>query len=202
MRPLARLAAAIGAGLAAAQLVGCGHDPGDVLADDVAFEVTIEGTSSRLVIDYTLTNTGDRTLVAYDRVEKSRSPHEFGSDADRVYVSRADGQVEIAKKIDHPCHEDPDRDDCAAEAPVTWRIGGTLVEPGEELGDRIELPARGEPGFVETRGQSVTFCLGVAAIDEDNPAAPDGRYPPTSPQTVLCSDPVPIPADQGLVFTS
>lgn len=194
MRLPGRLAAAIGAGLMAAHLMGCGGDPGAVPADDVAFDVSIEGTSSRLVIDYTLSNTGDRALVAYNQVEKSRSRNEFGSDTNRVYVSRTDGQVEIAKKIDHPCHDHPDRDDCAAEAPVTWRIGGTLVEPGEELGERIELPARGEPGFVEFRGLSVTFCLGVAAIDEDNPASPDGRYPPTSPQTVLCSDPAPFPA--------
>lgn len=171
-------------------VTGCGS--GSVPEADVDFTVSIAGTSAALVIDYGLTNTGERDLVAYHRLENSPAQEEFASDVNRVYVTRDADRVEISKRIEHPCHDDPDADDCAGAAPVTWRIGGTVLAPGEELHERVELPARGEPGFIETRGKSVRFCLGVAAIDEEHPASPDGLYPPTSPQTVLCSDEVAI----------
>jgi hypothetical protein len=174
--------------LLVASLSGCGAGAAEVPEDEVAFEASITGTPSALVIDYSLRNGSEATLVAYNQVREGRS----GAESDRVYVFRADGQVEIAKRIDHPCHDNPDLDDCSGVAPPTWRIGGTLVEPGGELTERVELPPRGRPGFIETRGQAVKFCLGVAAIGDDNPAAPDGLYPPTSPQTVFCSDPVTV----------
>jgi hypothetical protein len=178
--------------VAVVALTSCSGGASGGASRDVDFVVSIEGSSAALVIDYSLTNTGETTLVAYNRLENSPSQDEFASDVNRVYVSRDGDQVEIAKKIDHPCQDDPEADDCSAAEPVRWRIGGTILDPGAELHERIEMPARGEPGFVETRGKSVRFCLGFAVIDEDNPASPDALYPPTSPQTVLCSDAVTV----------
>jgi hypothetical protein len=173
-------------------MAGCGSGTGGVSERDVDFVVAIDGASSDLAIDYALTNRGDHALVAYNRLESRGSDGGFTTDVDRVYVIRDGDVLEIAKRIDHPCHDNPEGEDCGGEYPDAWRIGGTLVEPGERLQERIELPARGEPGFIETRGESVKFCLGVAVIDEDNQATPDGLYPPTSPQTILCSEPVTI----------
>lgn len=172
---------------------GCGSDPGGVSDRDVDLTTTISGRSSALVIEYVLTNTGDQDLVVYHRLADDPGEDEFVSDVNRVYVTRTDGRVEIAKKIDHPCQDEPDTSDCPGAAPVTWRIGGTVLAPGEELSERITLPARGRGGFIETRGMLVRFCAGVAVIDEDNPAPPDGLYPPTSPQTVVCGDEATVP---------
>ncbi|MGH8792859.1 MAG: hypothetical protein ACRDXX_09460 [Stackebrandtia sp.] len=184
---LSRTAGAAAALTAAAALaVGCTEDGGGD-PDDIELSVEISGTSDDFSIEYTATNVGDEKVVLYNLLEPG---DRYEGDRATVNVNEEDGAVEFSHKIDHACQDDPDEVHCpdAAER-VDYEVGGTVLGSGDEHVQELTLPARGEPGFVETRGKDVTFCLGFAVLDDDNPESEDGKYGPTSPQTVVCSEP-------------
>lgn len=179
---------AFAAAAAVALVAGCGQDAADESdSETVSMSVEITGTSDALAVEYEAENVGEESAVLYNVLQPA---NDYDGDRATVRVEETDDTVEIAHKIDHPCQDDPDEQHCpdSAEA-VDYEIGGTVLAPSEVHAQTLEFPARGEPGFIETAGKDVTFCLGYGVHDEDNPEPDDGKYGAASPQTVVCSDP-------------
>lgn len=196
---------------------GCGADTGRVDGGEdhpgADFSSTIAVSGDSLTIEYTLRNTGDATLVAFDRgwVADASAPRqeELEATRDDVQVIVSDDTVEFGLRIIHDCHgnpqgertpdTEPHRTDCGTgDAPVKQRIAATRVEPGKSVSReyRFDLasvwpdyPTDQAQTTIGLSGKRVVFCLGV-----DRPASPpdDDLYPPGTDETVLCGDPVTV----------
>lgn len=165
-------------------------------------------TDDRLRVAFTLHNTGEKPLVAFDRgwVADPDAPteDELESKADDVQVIAGDEVVEFGLRIIHGCHgnpqgeRSPDTDgestDCDADAPVSQRIAATRVEPGDKLTREydfdaasvwIDFPTAKARTTIDVAGQQVELCLGVARPTK---LADDDLYPPDTDETVLCGD--------------
>ncbi|GAA2372978.1 hypothetical protein Cme02nite_01550 [Catellatospora methionotrophica] len=179
--------------LATASLAACSGDP------DLDLDVRTAVAGTEVTVEYTLANRSDTQVVVYDG--GWTDPQRPGWSQGPVEVSvRDDGVIELSRRIIHAC-QTPDTSDCGGVQEPTVRMHGSVLEPGASRSDSFRVPLRVEPDHpvsaqrtpISLAGEKVVFCIGFTEATEADPPAADGLYPPGSPQTVLCGDPVQLP---------
>lgn len=178
-------------------------DSGDAPKTDApktSFETEASRVGNSLRIHWSVTNTADKPILAFDRIPPDDGIYDPHTHNGAYIISRSDGTVEIAMRA-FPVPED-------TEGAVPYDFTTTRLAPGASTsGDFIVLlPLRYRPAAAVPEGgaplpdnpKRAVFCLGVItadnkligqAKDPTHPVLPHNRQIADT-QTLLCGGPI------------
>lgn len=174
--------------------------PGGAGTPKTDFEAKLSRVDESLRVRWTITNTGDRPILVFDRIRSGDGVFDPDAGNGAYVTGRSDGTVEIAMRA-FPVPK-------GTEGVVPYEFTATRLAPGASAdGNLIVLlpfryrpaaPVRGGGDPLPDDPQRAVFCLGVmpadgdrlsGARDPEHPILPHAQWV-VDAQTLRCSDPI------------
>jgi hypothetical protein len=184
-------------------IAACGSGGGGIPTTDVPktnFKAELSQVGESLRIHWSVTNTGDHPILAFDRIRPGEGVYDPNARNGAYVTGRSNGTVEIAMRA-FPVPK-------GTEGVVRYDVTTTRLAPGASTGGNliILLPFQYRPAAPVKEGgaplpknpKRAVFCLGVMpansdlvgrAKDPEHPVLPHNQQVADA-QTLLCSDPV------------
>jgi len=186
-------------------IAACGSGRTDTPKSDApktSFEATLSRVEESLRVHWSVTNTGDQPILAFDRILPGDGVFDPHARNGAYVTGRSDGTVEIAMRA-FPVPR-------GTEGVVRYEFTTTRLAPGASSGGDliVLLPFRYRPAAPVNEGgdplpnkpKRAVFCLGVMAANGDIVGRAKNPEHPVLPhnqqiadaQTLRCSDPIPL----------